>query len=453
MKEDDRIYSGATPEQVAEALRPLVDFVDEGIPLDELANRLEQRLVPHLMRYDSPCFQSMFNAFPEPGAKLGARLALDWNQGVTNWQVSPGGSVLEELCMEALCRLFEFEPGAGGTVMYCGTYANQQAVYTALHKRAEQRGFNLARRGIGGFGDPARLAVVTSVDAHFSLNHTVRMLGLGEQSLIPVAVDDNRRIDLAQLERTLQAARDTREVFCVVATAGTTATGAIDPLPRIAELCAEFGCWLHVDGAYGLAYKLVPRWEQRFAGLERADSVSWDPHKQFAVPIPSSVLFYRKKGDFGRMAYHSSYFNQEDSGVPNPGTRSAPTTRPLTALPLVTSILHRGLNGIRRRLAAPLTAMQRLADLLDGEPDMALVHRPDTGIVCFRVTPSGTPEAELDGLQQRIYEGLLGEGRRSISITRIDDRLVLRVVAISPGVTFNALEETIREIRTLARQR
>jgi L-2,4-diaminobutyrate decarboxylase len=111
------IYSGASPEQVAEDLKPLVDFKDEGLPLDELRGLIDERLLPHLMRYDDPGFQSLFNAFPEPGAKLGALVALEWNQGVTNWQVSPGGSVLEEQCMEALCRLFELDPGSGGTCM------------------------------------------------------------------------------------------------------------------------------------------------------------------------------------------------------------------------------------------------------------------------------------------------------------------------------------------------
>ena len=121
MSKSTRIYSGGSPGEVAADLAPLVDFEDAGLSLDVLDELLQTRLVPHLMRYDRPEFQSMFNAFLEPGAGLGARLALEYNQGVTNWQVSPGGAMLEELCCQALCRLFGFAPGSDATFMYAGT--------------------------------------------------------------------------------------------------------------------------------------------------------------------------------------------------------------------------------------------------------------------------------------------------------------------------------------------
>src|SRR5690242_94233 len=101
-----RLHAGASPEEVRGALRPLIEFRMSGLPLGDVAALVAERLEPYLMRYDEPTFQSMFNAIPEAGAALGARVALDWNQGVTNWQVSPGGAVLEELCVEALLELF-----------------------------------------------------------------------------------------------------------------------------------------------------------------------------------------------------------------------------------------------------------------------------------------------------------------------------------------------------------
>jgi glutamate/tyrosine decarboxylase-like PLP-dependent enzyme len=99
------LYSGATPAQVAKSMANLVDFQAEGLSLEELEAMIATDLLPHLMRYDQPRFQSMFNAFPSPEAQVGAQVALAYNQGVTNWQVSPGGAMLEELCGQALCRL------------------------------------------------------------------------------------------------------------------------------------------------------------------------------------------------------------------------------------------------------------------------------------------------------------------------------------------------------------
>ncbi len=444
------LFSGASPREVAADLAPLVDFREEGLPLEAVRTLVQERLLPHLMRYDLPSFHALFNAFPEEGAALGAEVALAWNQGVTNWQVSPGGAVLEELCCRSLCRLFGLGPEADATVLYCGSYANQQALYLALQRRAEEAGFDFAGKGLAGFAQPSRLAVVTSQDAHFSLRHAVRTLGLGEEALVTVPVDGRRRMDAGHLRETLKAVEGEREVFCVVATAGTTSTGAVDPIDDIADLCAEHGAWLHVDGAYGLAYGLVPEWAPLFRGVERAHTVSWDPHKQMGVPIPSSILFGREREIFRPMALFSHYWNRPDTEGPNPGVKSIPTTRPLAALPLVTSILHQGLGGVVERLRKPLDAIRGLHRELLAQPDVEPLHEPDTGILCFRLVPPGVPLQELDRLQEYLYQAFLREGRRLISITRLDGKAALRAVAISPGVTEEALLETVAEGRRIA---
>jgi glutamate/tyrosine decarboxylase-like PLP-dependent enzyme len=446
-----RLFSGATPEKVAAELAPLVDFREEGLPMEELKVMIKERLLPHLMRYDLPSFQGLFNARLEDGAAYGAHLALSWNQGVTNWQVSPGGSTLEELCCQALCRLFGLAPEADATILYCGTYANQQALYMALSHRANREGFDFAQKGLAGFADPSRLRVAVSADAHFSLNHGVRFLGLGEDSLIPIGVDENRRMDVDRLRSTLEEVEDTRDVFCVVATAGTTSTGSVDPIDEIADVCQEHGAWLHVDGAYGLAYGLVPEKAPLFNGLERADTVAWDPHKQMAVPIPNSILFARDRELFRPMALFSHYWNRADAPGPNPGLKSIPSTRPFSALPLVTSIRHQGLSGVVDRLRKPLSAIQGLYEAIQGQPDLEPLHEPDTGILCFRVVPEGVPEEELDRLQEFIYQRTLAEGKRIISVSQVGGRASLRAVAIIPEVTVDALLETVAEARRMAK--
>jgi len=450
MQNDFRIYSGASPQEVAADLRPLVDFQETGLSLEELEALVQARLLPHLLRYDRPEFQSMFNAYPEAGAEWGGRIALSTNQGVTNWQVSPGGATLEELCCQALCRLFELPSTADATFMYSGTYANQEALYLALHHYCERQGVDLAKEGLAALPDPGRLAVLTSYDAHFSVKHAVRMLGLGEQCLVMVPVDATHRIDVKQLTAILENLGPEREPFCLIATAGTTSTGAVDRIRPIAELCQKHQLWLHVDGAYGLAYSLVPKWKSLFAGLELADSICWDPHKQMGVPIPNSVLFVRDKQDFGRMALYAHYFNREGEVEPNPGLKSPPSTRPFAALPLVTSLRRQGLAQLRLRLAAPLEAIRGLTQYLHEEPDVEAQHWPDTGILCFRIKPDGAPDEALNQLQKYVYRKIMAAGQRSISMTQLGGKTVLRVVAISPAVTTEALIETIQDIRRVA---
>ncbi len=443
------LYSGADPAQVAADLARLVDFQPEGVPLDKLQALLSEYLLPHLMRYDQPGFQSMFNASPPPEGELGAQVALRYNQGVTNWQVSPGGAVLEELCCQALCKLFDLGPQADATFMYSGTYANQQALYMALHRYAERQGFDLAQKGVAGFEDPTRLAVLVSRQAHFSLKHAVRILGLGEESLVPLPLDVNWRIDPDSLRRKVQELKSSRDVFCIVATAGTTSTGAIDPIEAMADICAGINTWLHVDGAYGYAYKLVPEWAHRFVGYDQADSIVWDPHKQLGAPIPNSVLFVKDKPEFNRMALHSSYFNRPGEVEPNPGIKSPPSTRPMSALPLVTILRGRGIKRIIQDLRSPLVAIQALAESLDAQPDVKILHRPDTGILCFRMTPEGIPFQELDDLQRSLYQQVMSSGQRSISITQLDGVTALRLVVVSPNTTYTDLWESIKELRKL----
>lgn len=446
------IYSGASPHQVAADLEPLVDFQAEGLSLEALSHLIGSRLVPHLMRYDRPGFLSMFNAVPEEGAHLGAGVALHFNQGVTNWQVSPGGAMLEELCCKRLCRLFGLPPSADATFMYCGTYANQQALYLALHRRAAQEGFDFGQRGLTGFRQPRRLTVLASEDAHFSLRHGVRLLGLGEQNLVALPVDGNRRIDIDRAQRTVRELAKTRDIFCLVATAGTTGFGSVDPIAPLADTCRQLGAWLHVDGAYGLAYSLVPGWKALFAGLERADSICWDPHKQLGVPIPNSLLFVTNGQDFKRMALYSHYFNrpQDEGTEPQPGLKSPPSTRPLAALPLVACLRHQGQKRLIEGLQAPLQAIRSLAEHLEGAADIRLAHTPDTGILCFRLQPAGTADNHLDDLQEYVYRKILDSGQRTIAITRLNDQPVLRLVAVSPTVTLNALLEAVSAIRSAA---
>ncbi len=446
----DRLFSGASPEQVAADLASLVDFQDEGLHIADLNLLVEERLLPHLMRYDLPSFQGLFNAQLEAGAAYGAEVALEWNQGVTNWQVSPGGSTLEELCCQALCRLFKLSPDADATVLYSGTYANQQALYMALHQWAARKGVDYAQTGLAGFPDPARLAVLVSEDAHFSLKHGVRFLGLGEDALVQVGVDRNRRMDVDKLRQTLEGLRGTRDVFCVVATAGTTSTGSVDPVNEIADVCQEEGTWLHVDGAYGLAYGLIPEKTLLFEGLDRAETVAWDPHKQMAVPIPSSILFARDRELFRPMALFSHYWNRADAPGPNPGLKSIPSTRPFAALPLVTSIRHQGLNEVVSRLRKPLDAVRGFYEELLDHPDVEVLHEPDTGILCFRVMQPTMEAEELDRLQEHIYRTIQRKGKRIISVTRIEGKAALRAVAIVPEVTTNALMNTLAEALQIA---
>ena len=450
-KESDKIYSGASLKQVREDLKQLVNFQEKGMSIEAISQLFEEKLIPHLMKYDNSGFLSMFNTTLEEGAKLGADLALEYNQGVTDWYVSPGGAVLEEMCIEELCKLFGLGPEADGTFMYSGTYANQEALYLALHKKAELEGFDFAQKGIKGFENPEKLLVLISQDAHFSLKHAVRMLGLGEDNLRTLQVDENRKIDIEQMQQQVEDLQSSNDIFCIVATTGTTSTGSIDPVSPMRKICDKTNSWLHVDGAYGLAYSLIPKYKSRFSGIELADSITWDPHKQFAVPIPNSILFVRSKEDFNRMALHSDYLYRKGEDTPSPGLKSPPSTRPFSALPVISSILYLGLEKMIERLSSPLDAIAELYQRLQDNSEIELCNKPETGILCFRMKKENMNQSQLNNFQQRIYDEVNKEGEYSISLSKLDERSVLRLVAIAP-TSVETLMKSIEYVKDIAKQ-
>ena len=445
------VYSGATLAEVRSDLKGLVDFQEEGMDVVDLSQELEKFLIPHLVNYDSPQFQSMFNAFPERGALIGADLSLRFNQGVTNWQVSPGGAVLEELCCRKLCELFELSEKAEATFMYSGTYGNQQAIYLALHKCAEAQGFDYSKEGISGFSHSENLKIVVAEDVHFSVVHAVRSLGLGDKSLLKVGLDENFRINHKDVQGIIERHGSEFEIVCVVTTLGSTITGSVDPLVNLSELCSAKGIWLHADGAYGLAYGLLREKKYLFEGLQLPDSIVWDPHKQLGIPIPSSLLFLNDRENFKRMNVHSNYFNRKEEVMPNPGLKSPPSTRPFSALPLVTSIRSQGLRVLRKRLRDSIEAVDALAEFLIDDIEIQVVNKPDTGVICFRVKPPGIDQTELCALQEYVYKEVNMEGSRAISIASIEEKKVLRLVSVSPEVTVRALKSTILSIKESAK--
>ena len=170
---------------------------------------------------------------------------------------------------------------------------------------------------------------------------------------------------------------------CIVATAGTTSTGTIDPIGALLEAAQQCNAWLHLDGAYGFSFSLLPECRAQFQGIEKVDSITWDPHKQLGIPIPNSVLFVNNKQDFARIALFSHYFNRKTGNEPNPGIKSPPSTRPMSALPLITSLLHQGMDEVLEKLRIPLQVIRGLAEHLMTQGDFVAGTDRTQGFFAF----------------------------------------------------------------------
>jgi aromatic-L-amino-acid/L-tryptophan decarboxylase len=234
----------------------------------------------------------MFGYVASPGTAITAvshMIAAAININVTAWRSAPSAADMERLTIDWLKEMLGYPATAGGLLLSGGSLANFAGLAAA---RCAKAGVDVVRDGMAAAG--RRLCMYVSEESHFSVAKAAGMLGLGESNVRAVKTDLRLRIDLAHLERLVAADRTAGHLpFCVVANAGTTATGAFDPLAEVAAFARQHDLWMHVDAAYGGFAALAPSARHFFAGIEHADSIALDPHKWLYLPVGCGCVLYK----------------------------------------------------------------------------------------------------------------------------------------------------------------
>jgi len=234
----------------------------------------------------------LFGYVSSPGTAvtaIGGMLAAALNINVTSWRSAPSGTDLEHLTIDWLKEMLGYPATAGGLLTSGGSMATFAALGAA---RSAKAGVDVVRDGAGAISRP--MCVYVSEEGHFSIAKAAGMLGLGESNVRAVKTDDCFRIDLTDLARLVEADLARGHLpFCVVANAGTTATGAFDPLAELVNFSHRYNLWLHVDAAYGGFAALAPSARHHFTGIAEADSVTLDPHKWLYLPVGCGCVLYR----------------------------------------------------------------------------------------------------------------------------------------------------------------
>jgi aromatic-L-amino-acid decarboxylase len=297
---------------------------------------------------------------------------------------------------------------------------------------------------------------------HHCLLKAAGVLGLGRDAVALIDVDGRQRVDVAALRRAVEA--DVREgvvPVAVVGVAGTTNTGAIDDLSALADTAEEHGTWLHVDGAYGLFGRLDPRVADRYAAVDRADSVVVDAHKWLCVPTGIGATFVRDSALLGRA------FTGEPSDYIEGGFETATGTSPWDSMGppfhdwaldlsaptrglVVWAALHEiGVDGLRERVVRDNGYARRVADLVRADPALELLTEPELSICCFRYRRAGLSDAELDDLNQRLVRRLHAESPYVPSATRVDGRFAIRPAFINPRTREADVDGLVTWVRKL----
>jgi aromatic-L-amino-acid decarboxylase len=328
-----------------------------------------------------------------------------------------GATQLENQAIAWLAQFLGF-PATAGSFTSGGTISNITAL-AAARERA------LPGSRATGMGD-RRVALYCSAEAHYSVTRAAELLGIGKDNVRPVPIDARRRMSTTDLARMIDA--DTAAgitPIAVVATAGTTLTGAVDPIDAIADVCERRGVWLHVDGAYGLPAAAAASTAPLFSGLERVDSLSVDAHKWMFVPKACSALLVRRTADLASAFSHNEdYIPHEDDEL-NAVDVTLEYSRPLRALKLWLALRVHGAQAFRDAIEGNLRQAQLLYDLAADHPDFETrEHRPQLSIVPIRHAPPGC--ADLDRHNEALCRAMQHDGRVYISPAVIDGRIWLR---------------------------
>ncbi|HUQ21132.1 MAG TPA: aminotransferase class I/II-fold pyridoxal phosphate-dependent enzyme [Gemmatimonadaceae bacterium] len=395
----------------------------EPIAFENLIATLEEHVFPFHAREVHPGFLAYIPSCPTFPAVVGDWIATGYNFFAGVWPVAAGPNEIEVVVLDWFREWMGMPAESSGLLTSGGSAANLTAVVAARHAAIEAG------------ADISRLTVYTSAQAHSSVTRAAWIAGIPRDNVRTVPMDRGYRMRISDLARAIEEDRNQgMSPFMVIASAGTTNTGAVDPLPLIADVCAQEKLWLHVDAAYAGFAALTDEGRAMLRGIERADSLTLDPHKWLFVPFECGCLMVRDPAKLtSAFRILPEYLKDVQPGEEefNFADRGEQLTRYSRALKIWMSVSYFGTNALADEIRAAMMRARLLEELVRSSPDFEILSPAQFGIVCFRaVGELGDNPSDVDALNERINTRVSGEGRFLISSTRLDGMFSLRMCTL-----------------------
>jgi glutamate/tyrosine decarboxylase-like PLP-dependent enzyme len=435
----------AVPEEVTQRLRQPAPAAPSRPA--EVYDEFLEIIQPFTMHTAHPRFWAWYMGSGTVMGALGDLLASTLNPNLGGG--NHAAPLVEKQVIDWISQMMGFPDDSSGLLTSGGSMANFTALTVARNTNC---GYDVRREGV--LTAPGPLTVYASTEVHSCNHKAVETLGLGSDGLRPVPVNDDYTIDLAALEQRVAEDRAAGLVpFCVIATAGTINTGAIDDMNAIADFCEREGLWFHVDGAIGAVAILADNVREQLSGMERADSVALDLHKWMHIPFEAGCVIVRnasahrdsfalvpeylaRKADDGGLASGSLWFS--DYGLQ--------LTRQFRALKVWMSIKEHGLARYGRMIARNVEQAAYLGRLIEGTECLELTAPIGLDIVCFRYNPGGLGTEALNSLNKSILVELQQGGIAAPSYTTLNDEYCLRVAISNHRSRFEDFDLVVDEI-------
>jgi glutamate/tyrosine decarboxylase-like PLP-dependent enzyme len=448
-----RVSSGDLRARLAEPLPA------EGRDFARVLETFRDVVVPGARHNGHPRF---FGYVSSPGtaiASVADFLASTLNSNLPAWRSAPAPTELERLTIDWIKEAMGYGPAAGGLFTSGGSMANFTALAAARHCHCGD-----AVNADGVAAHPAPLRIYTSTEAHHSVHKAAALLGIGRANVCSVAVDDRQRMDVDDLVRRIAQDRAAgADPFCVVATAGSVVTGAVDPLVDIAAVAREHGMWMHVDACYGGFARLAPSARPLFDGLADADSIALDPHKWLYLPVDCGCLLYRNPaavpGAFTLDADYTRVLQQDPAEAYTFWDYGPELSRRFRALKVWMTLAYAGSRAIGAAIESNLDCARHLAELVDASDDFEMLAPVELSIFCFRYLPPGArtsrdrsadEERELDRLNERLMVAVQRAGSSYLSNATVNGRFALRGCVLNYRTTRDDMAVLLQDVRRQA---
>ena len=436
---------GETPQDVRLALaadRPLpAGASDAGDVLAE-ATRL---LLDHSVFNGHPRFFGYITSGPAPLGVLGDMLAAAVNPNVGGWTLSPMASEMEAQAVRWIAELVGFPEGGGGVLVSGGNVANMLGLWAA---RANVDGWNVRTEGMRAEGS-RKLRVYASAGTHTWIQKAADLAGLGTSSIRWIETDAAGAIDVAALRRSIEADAAAGDVpLMVVGTAGSVATGAVDPLPALRGVCDQYGAWFHVDGAYGAFAAAASNVPEDLRALALADSVALDPHKWLYAPLEAGCVLVRDPDALLRaFSYRPEYYHFEDEAG-NYFEQGLQNSRGFRALKVWLLLRQLGRDAYARMIGEDIELARRFHEIAGDHPELEALTN-GLSITTYRYLPPDLAEraseptvaAYLNELNEAVQGRMEKSGRAFVSNAVLDGVYALRMCVVNFRTTLGDVTE------------
>ena len=404
------------------------------LPEDELLDRLDAVMTASMNQANSGYIGHM-DPMPTTFSVIGETAAAGLNNNMLSGEMSPALTVLELDLLQAMAKYFGLGEQSGGMLVNGGTLGNLQALAVARNAALDCK-----EQGLSGTSPGV---IFASADAHVSVQKAAMILGLGTDAVCAVETDERARLDPQSLETAMaRAKKEGKQPIAVIGTAGTTTTGSIDPLDQIADIAERQNAWFHVDAAYGGAMQFSERYRSRLKGIERADSVVFNPQKWLYITRTCVAVMFRDLETLNTQFRIGAPY-MAPSTVPNLGEWSVQGTRSTDVLKLWLSLGHLGTQGCGALVEQGCALAAYMARKVLQRPFLRLACPPDTNLICFRV--GSGDDGHCDAWHQALQQHLIKSGF-FLSLPNYRGARWLRAVILNPYTSRDTIDRLLAVI-------